>query len=155
MEKEVDDYIFEAWERVGPRLENDPAEVVRRVRRMGGSALSRPPRAWCLVVRACDRRIDEAMGFGYATRDGPGAHDVLLDAKLVRTLCAPVMLPRGGCTAREVAGILGRCAEDLYPTRSKGKFSVRHIPGTGYRGPQVPILSYNEELDPSASGFEM
>src|SRR5439155_16935949 len=92
MEKEVDDCIFEAWERVGPTLENDPEEVLRRVKRMWGRALSRPPRAWCLAVRACDRRIDEALGFGYATRDGPGAHDVLLDAKLVRALCAPVML---------------------------------------------------------------
>lgn len=96
------------------------------------------------------------MGHGYPTRDGPGAHDVFLEAKLLRALCRPVSIPKPGLTAKEVAGLLGRCAEDLYPTRSRGKFAARHIEGLGgHWGRPAPILSHKGELDPSMTGLEM
>jgi hypothetical protein len=152
---EVEDLILEAWERVRPKLESDPVELAKRLKRIHGASLSRPPRPWCLCVRACDRRIDTWLGFESATRDGPGKHEVMLDAPLVRRLCAPITVP-SRVSARELAEMLGRCPEDLYPTRSKGKFAVDHVAGLGGNwGKPMPLLSCKEELDPSASGFEM
>jgi hypothetical protein len=52
--------IREAWLRVRKDILNDPQELQRRLARRGMKALRRPPRAWCLAIRASDRRITPA-----------------------------------------------------------------------------------------------
>src|SRR5262245_48280763 len=59
---DIEDLILSAWSRVKPRLLEDPAELERRLARRNGRSLSRPPRAWCLAIRASDRRIAEYVG---------------------------------------------------------------------------------------------
>src|SRR5438067_216820 len=68
MDEEVEDVILDAWERVRPKLESDPVELAKRLARMRGASLSRPPRAWGLAIRSSDRRIDAARGCGCARR---------------------------------------------------------------------------------------
>src|SRR5688500_7125559 len=48
--------IGEAWEKVKVKLMEDEGELRKRVGRVRG-LLARPPRAWCLAVRASDTRI--------------------------------------------------------------------------------------------------
>src|SRR5688500_2141187 len=55
------DLIGNAWETtVKPLLENDPDELARRLARLRSGMLRRPPRAWCLAVRASDQWINPA-----------------------------------------------------------------------------------------------
>src|SRR5262245_6442993 len=54
---DIEDLILNAWSRMKPRLLEDPAEFARRLARRNGRSLSRPPRAWCLAIRASDRRL--------------------------------------------------------------------------------------------------
>src|SRR6266513_1750879 len=89
--------ILEAWAKIGPYLDDHP-----------------PERAWCLAVRASDRRIDPASAIivpedaAYPGReDLYREHDVTLDAQLLRRLCRPVTLSPYGHTARQVAQMLG------------------------------------------------
>src|SRR5438094_266471 len=55
--------IFDAWSRVEGRIEKDPAELAKRLSRRRLPAFLRPPRAWCLAIRASDRRIDAELGW--------------------------------------------------------------------------------------------
>src|SRR5688572_23626459 len=50
--------MWEAWERVGPKLRRDADEVKARLARRRGRMYQRPLRAFCLAVRASDRRIN-------------------------------------------------------------------------------------------------
>src|SRR5882672_10924239 len=52
--------IEEAWVSLRRRILSDPDELRRRLARRRIKSLVRPPRAWCIAVRASDRRITPA-----------------------------------------------------------------------------------------------
>ena len=50
--------ILSAWEIHKSRIESDPIEFARRIARRHAACFVACPRAWCLAVRASDRRIN-------------------------------------------------------------------------------------------------
>lgn len=57
---DLDAAIFAAWSDLLPRLRNDPTELARRLARRQLLTLTRPPRAWCIALRATDTRMNTA-----------------------------------------------------------------------------------------------
>lgn len=49
-----------AWARIRKILLRDPDELHRRLARRRLALMQRPPRAWCIALRASDRRIDDS-----------------------------------------------------------------------------------------------
>jgi hypothetical protein len=62
---DVDVAIMNAWWRVKPLLLADPEELARRLARRKKAGLVRPPRGYCLAVRASDRRMTRGSGRRY------------------------------------------------------------------------------------------
>jgi len=58
--QELERNIREAWLRVRNEILTDPDELRRRLARRRMKSLTRPPRAWCVAIRASDRRITPA-----------------------------------------------------------------------------------------------
>src|SRR5688572_10319244 len=121
MDDDIVDILCAAWRTVREQLRDKPDEVRRRLNRGRELWRKRPPRAWCLAVRAADARITpgtarcvpehaayprEAMGREGRTSYQP--HTVTLDLELLRTLCAPVRIHQWGEPQGEVAKRLGR-----------------------------------------------
>jgi hypothetical protein len=92
--------IREAWLRVRKDILNDPQELQRRLARRGMKALRRPPRAWCLAIRASDRRItpahwvivpEHAMELMHPEHPyEPIEHEVTIGTHALRRYCHPV-----------------------------------------------------------------
>ena len=55
---DIEKNILAAWEKVLPIVRRDSVERAKRLRRRGNAMMRKPPRAWCLAVRANDHRID-------------------------------------------------------------------------------------------------
>lgn len=53
-----------AFSRVWKKLQSDPAELARRLARLGRPTASRIPRACCLTLRAGDARLPFSPGAG-------------------------------------------------------------------------------------------
>src|SRR2546422_985271 len=58
--EELERNIRDAWLRVRKQILSDPQELQRRLARRRMRGLTRPPRAWCICIRASDRRITAA-----------------------------------------------------------------------------------------------
>src|SRR5689334_13156831 len=101
---DVELFIRRAWEKLRPVLEREPEEMRRRLARRQSATLRRPPRAWCLAVRATDTRLGP-----YMTRvpEFGEANAVVLDCAALRKLCRPVRIDPPGETLSEVAAKLG------------------------------------------------
>src|SRR5687767_2771239 len=54
---EIDHALLDAWQKLKPWFERDPDELNRRLARRRSPTLMRPPREWCIAVRASDHRI--------------------------------------------------------------------------------------------------
>src|SRR3954468_22722037 len=109
---DLEQAILDAWQRVRPTLLADAAELARRLARRRTPTLLRPPRAWCLAVRASDTRINPAAAaivpeHAVSPRGAPHVtnpraptrylpHEVTLDAPLLRMLCRPVYIDPPG-----------------------------------------------------------
>src|SRR2546423_13650399 len=52
--------VLEAWEKLGPKIMQDPDELAKRLARRRLNILTRPIRPWCLALRASDTRITPA-----------------------------------------------------------------------------------------------
>src|SRR5690348_13899108 len=65
---ELEEAVFGTWEKVRERVLGDWAELERRLSRRRSKMFRMCPRAWCLVVRASDRRIDEWFGWSWRER---------------------------------------------------------------------------------------
>jgi hypothetical protein len=143
--------LAEAWKRVRPVLERDPDELRRRLARRGLAVLQQPPRAWCLVVRAVDRRVDR---YCLADPDPSCGHQVLLDSDALARLCGPVRIAWPGQTIEEVCELLGVTSKTLRSSRVRGVFRTHYIPAArrGWHG-QQPLLYASEPLDPQALLF--
>src|SRR5690349_647415 len=150
--------IGKAWQRVRPMLLADADELAKRLGRRRRAGLRKPPRAWCLAVRASDRRIPDencrprraaAAAAAAAADEEPDCEEVHLDAALLRELCAPVTIDPPGETLGEVAAKLGVGINSLLTARVRGIFRTHHVQGLGgARGWPVPLLYTEELLDP-------
>jgi hypothetical protein len=128
---EIDIALEGAWNRHWPRLRADARELRRRIQRMGRIVASRPLRAWCLVIRASDTRINDST----AVIDPSGAierleeHDVTIDAEGLRGLTAAVTIPWPGQPLWEAAPKLGVSIEFARRWMREGALRLmRHDP---------------------------
>ena len=88
--------------------------VVRRLGRRKLAVLARPPREWCLAVRASDRRL--AQGY-----EEPVEHLVTLTRSLLISICAPVQLTAPGETRQDVARQLGTTPMGIVNAAHQGR----------------------------------
>src|SRR5258706_13135682 len=147
---EVQRSVREAWLRLRDKILSDPDELNRRLARRRLKSLTQPPRAWCIAIRASDRRItpahwviapEHAMDL-----DHPGhpyeriEHEVTIQTHAIRRYCNPVSFHRE--QAGEVAKMLGVSERALLDARAQGVFETRLIGHLGGKPvPPVPLLS--------------
>lgn len=173
---ELDRNLLDAWDRITATCRRDRREALKRARRQWSRTLTRPPRAWCLAIRAGDRRLTEQ--FGVVAREDDVemglAHEVLIDGAAIRRLCSPVSIKWPGVPLTEAAAMLGRHRESLRhwlpvrPGRSRTARSDqspdryreirdRRFPlnvryecaaSHGHFGVDVPIVWTDGEVDP-------
>src|SRR5690242_14316144 len=147
--------ILAAWEGVKRKIKDDPAELTRRLARRRLKAMTRPPRAWCLAVRASDARIhsgnalivpEDAAYLGRPDLFRP--HRVTLEARVLRKLCRAVEISPPGESWREVARKLGVDGNTLRRAMARGVFQIRHLwHYQGASGRPVPVLYTDQPLD--------
>jgi hypothetical protein len=159
---EVETRIMNAWWGVvWDKLREDPVEFRRRLRRRESVQFRRPLRAWCLSLRASDRRITDMYALivprhaltlhGEGHEGRYGEHEVILTDDLVKRVCDPYHIGPPGEPADCVAAKLGCGAHDLMYMRRSGRLETTLKPGLrGRRGKPVPLLYAREYLDPSA-----
>src|ERR1041385_6905949 len=92
--------ILEAWEKLGPKIKSDPHELRRRLARRRLLIMTRPVRAWCLALRASDRRINamhwiltpmHALDLNHPEHPyEPIEHQVTIQPHGLREFCRPV-----------------------------------------------------------------
>src|SRR5580765_4919212 len=109
--------VLEAWEKLGPGIMGDCDELKRRLARRRRAILTRPPRAWCLAVRACDRRItpahwvivpEHAMDWDHPGHPyEPIEHEVIIRPHALRKYCRAVRTDSYGEEVAEVCAKLG------------------------------------------------
>jgi hypothetical protein len=154
--------ILAAWQRIKPALLADPTDLARRLARRRTPTLLRPPRAWCLAMRANDTRINpyNAILFPEYAMEAKLStshrrcrrmlpHRVTVDAPLMRQLTQPVCIR---CEDwREAAKLLGTTGAGLQRSRLRAVFSQNLIPLLrGKPGKPVPVLSSSRPLDPQS-----
>src|SRR5207247_2475924 len=113
--EEVDRAIRDAWLRLCGKILSDPDELQRRLARRRLKCLTRPPRAWCIAIRASDRRItpahwvifpEHAMDLNHEDHPyEPIEHEVTIQKHAIRRYCNPVRISRE--EAVDVAKALG------------------------------------------------
>ncbi len=179
---DLDRNLLDAWHRVMERCQSDSMEALRRWQRSRQNTILRPPRAWCLAIRAADTRIGEGVG-AWVEPGGveyPDEHEVVLTGESVRALCAPVALDWPGISLREATAKLGRTRDairDWMPVRpgktraersarqprrwelvssSKAPLSVRyeHPHCHGHAGVDVAVVWTRRPIDPNATQGE-
>ncbi|MEA2710288.1 MAG: Bacterial regulatory protein luxR family [Phycisphaerales bacterium] len=169
MPDEVTDFLLEAWRRVRETLRNNPIDVAKRLRRGRDVWTKRPPRAWCLAIRASDTRITpmtarcepedaayprEAMSPHLRT-SSHAPHRVTVDATLLAMLTERVRVDGCGEPHEQLAQRLGRHKMGLRIARAKAKLKTYHESPTGGRGGNPrPIVSAGDSLDPGAHLFQ-
>src|SRR6476646_9199816 len=156
--------VLEAWEKHGPRIMGDSDELNRRLARRRMGIVTRPVRAWCLAVRACDRRItpahwvispEHAMDLDHPAHPYEAIeHEVIIRPHALRKYCRGVRTDSYGEVAREVAEKLGTTPAGLQGARWAGRFTERYVQGLGgTHCKPIPLIHSWETLDPSGSWF--
>lgn len=151
---DLDHALLDAWNRLTPTLRHDRAQALRRAFRRNTPTLTRPPRAWCLCIRAADSRLDALAALApYRALRTNAPHTITLDADCIRELTAPVHLPWPGTRLRRAAHLLGRHPESMRNWLDKGLLRVHHDPPRmhGSRGKPVPMVWAPSPLDPNAN----
>jgi DNA-binding NarL/FixJ family response regulator len=150
---DLDRLILKTYRKVLRKI--SPDELRARLARRNLPICTRPPRAWCLSIRASDRRInnDTAIITPYRAlypANQPYPHDVTIDHKLLEHLCKPFeLLPNTDWT--DVAKGLGVHPESLRHTMKSGRFRLHHYKHLGgKRGKPVPVFLNFESLDPNS-----
>src|SRR4051794_38284487 len=102
--EEINRAIREAWLRLRGKILSDPDELHRRLARRRLKCLTRPPRAWCIAIRASDRRItpahwiispEHAMDLDHPAHPyQPIEHEVTIQKHAIRRYCNPVSFSR-------------------------------------------------------------
>jgi DNA-binding CsgD family transcriptional regulator len=156
MASDIDNALFVAWDRVLPLLKADPRELQRRLMRRRQPMLTRPPRAYCIAVRASDTRINAwsaaCVPESHAKlTDGrfadPGPHEVTLDKKLLVDITQGVDLSfwrAHDLTA--AANKLGVSTDALHHQRKKGVFRIDYLQERNHKA--VPYLMRDDFADP-------
>src|SRR5881397_3415941 len=91
--------ICDAWLRLRKKILSDPQELHRRLARRRMKSLTRPPRAWCIAIRASDRRItpahwiitpEHALDLDHPLHPyEPIEHEVIIRPHALRKYCRP------------------------------------------------------------------
>src|SRR5258706_5398591 len=112
---EVERAIVDAWLRVRKEILSDPQELHRRLARRRSKSLTRPPRSWCIAIRASDRRItpahwiitpEHALDLDHPEHPyEPIEHEVTIQKHAIRRYCNPASFSRED--AADVAKMLG------------------------------------------------
>src|SRR6266545_1796927 len=147
--QEIEDLVRSAWQHLRPHFDKHPDLLTKRLARRNSTSIARPPRAWCLAVRATDTRLDH---FDRRIPTTDETNQVHLDTPLLRKLCAPVKLDPPGEPLRDVANKLGVTPIGLRSARLKGLFHTRHLPQTR-PGKPIPLLYTPQPLDPAGTLF--
>src|SRR3954462_12132431 len=102
--EEIDRAIREAWLRLRVKILSDPDELHRRLARRRLKSLTRPARAWCIAIRASDRRItpahwvitpEHAMDLNHPAHPYEVIeHEVTIRKHAIRRYCNPVSFSR-------------------------------------------------------------
>src|SRR5215210_1438679 len=134
--EELEQNIREAWERLRGKILSDPQELQRRLARRRMRSLTRPARAWCIAIRASDRRItpahwvivpEHAMDLDHPEHPyEPIEHEVTIQTHAIRRYCHPVSFSRED--AEDVARMLGVSSGMLWRARSQGMFYETKYP---------------------------
>ena len=163
MGEELERNICEAWLRLRGKILSDPQELAGRLARRRNKSLTRPPRAWCVAIRASDRRItaahwvispEHAMDLDHPGHPyEPIEHEVTIQTHAIQRYCTPVSFSIA--EAVDVARMLGVSNAMLLYARRRGRFFVDYEKGLGgKRGHPVPLISANRQLfDPSQRDF--
>lgn len=151
--------LHSAWEKIKPALDRDPDELARRLARRRQGMMRRPPRAWCLAIRASDTRINPASAAcvpedaAYPTRCLRGVepwysrHEVTITAELLRKICRPYFIPSPGITPKELAEQLGCDVANLTWAIQRGKLPSERT-NTGIMGRAETRVYTDKPLDP-------
>src|ERR1041384_1153207 len=125
--------VLEAWEKLGPGILGDADELNKRLARRRRAIMTSPPRAWCLAVRASDRRIgpahwvispEHAMDLDHPEHPYEAIEDeVVIRPHALRKYCRAVRTDSWGEIAREVAEKLGTTPAQLLNARWAGRFT--------------------------------
>src|SRR3954465_1389427 len=125
--EELQHNIREAWLRLRPKILSDPHELARRLARRRKKTLTQPPRAWCIAIRASDRRItpahwvispEHAMDLNHPAHPyEPIEHEVIIRSHAIRRYCRPVSFSRED--AEDVAKMLGVSYRVLQEARKR------------------------------------
>ncbi|HEV8604522.1 MAG TPA: hypothetical protein VGQ99_04105 [Tepidisphaeraceae bacterium] len=162
--EEVERAIVDAWVRVRNEILSDPDELRRRLARRRSKSLTRPPRAWCIAIRASDRRItpahwvitpEHAMDLDHPAHPyEPIEHEVTIQTHALRRCCRPVRIARPSEDFKDVAKRLGVSPDALWYARSRVKFDEHSYKGLGgKRGRAIPLIYRSELLDPGSASF--
>src|SRR5882672_10064147 len=146
--EELERNIREAWLRLRKQILSDAQELARRLARRRKRSLTQPPRAWCIAIRASDRRItpahwiitpEHAMELDHPDHPyEPIEHEVTIQTHAIRRYCHPVSFSRED--AEDVAKMLGVSPGTLWHARLRGQFDENLIPHLGgKRGKPVPL----------------
>src|SRR2546430_17633054 len=133
---ELERAIPEAWLRLRGRILSDPQELQSRLARRRMKSLTRPPRAWCIAIRASDRRItaahwvispEHAMDLDHPAHPyEPIEHEVIIRPHALRKYCRPVRTDSWGELVQDVAKQLGVHPSGLNRARLAGLFTERY-----------------------------
>jgi DNA-binding CsgD family transcriptional regulator len=146
---QLTELLVQTWENVRAQLTTE--DIRKRLARRQSRSFTACPRAWCLVIRASDRRINDY--YGWHTPYHP--HDVTLTTDLIRRLVKPIRTERPHSEKSDLARELGITPASLTTAIRRGVFSVRRIPLLGGKpGYPTPLLSSDKPLDPANSLFE-
>jgi len=164
---ELERAIRAAWLALRGKILSDPQELRRRLARRRMKSLTRPPRAWCIAIRASDRRItpahwviapEHAMELDHPEHPyEPIEHEVTIQPHGLRRFCRAVRTDSWGELVEDVAKRLGvNRKSGLDPAREQGVFTERFVKGLGGRRGQypVPLIHSWKTLDPSGPKFE-
>jgi hypothetical protein len=163
--EELEQKIREAWLRVRESILADERELRRRLARRRMKSLRRPPRAWCLALRASGRRIgpghwviwpEHAMELDHPEHPYEVIeHEVIIRPHALLRYCRPFWIASPGQEVGEVAKRLGMSESGMRNARRvQGVFDERRYRGLGgKRGRAVPVIFTRETLDPSGGRY--
>ncbi len=122
---DLDRQLLDAWQRAEAYFRRRPAQAAQRFEKHINSQLARPLRAWAMVLRAADTRIDD-LGDELKYRKATG--DLWLDKQVVAHLCGHVKIDWPGLAPPAAARRLGvsrvtlwRWSRKLGATPAKGR----------------------------------
>src|SRR5437868_12103924 len=132
---ELERNIREAWLNLRGKILSDPQDLSRRLARRHKKTLTQPPRAWCIAIRASDRRInpahwvispEHAMDLNHPGHPyEPIEHEVIIRPHGLRQHCRPVRTDSWGEEVADVARALGVSKPHLLRARRTGLLTER------------------------------